>query len=147
MNYEINYNEYPIVPVPGMHNKRSFSYPSQHGKCFWCGKELIGRQRSYCSSEHYYLYFNAFNWDTLRSKILKRDGWKCVKCKKSDSLQVDHKIALMNNGDFWDEFNLQTLCTPCHGTKTSMDYTVRKHREGLFRHKDHSKNKKIGDFF
>lgn len=35
--------------------------------------------------------------------------------------EVDHKIAICNGGDFWDEKNLQVLCYKCHKEKTKED--------------------------
>ena len=73
------YDEYPIRPIPMNFTSRQFHYPFQHGKCFWCGKELKGRQKSYCSPDHYHQYYNHFDWGNLRSKVMRRDGHKCVK--------------------------------------------------------------------
>lgn len=135
---EIDYNIYPIKPIPNTYNKRSFSYPSHHGKCFWCGKELKkgSRRKAYCSNEHRDEYYTAFTWNRLRSKILRRDNWTCEHCKISDwdtriHLQVDHKIAITNGGDYWDESNLQTLCRKCHGIKTGRDLKTKNFKKKI----------------
>ncbi|MBE3095382.1 MAG: HNH endonuclease [Actinobacteria bacterium] len=38
--------------------------------------------------------------------------------------EVDHKIAIVNDGDIWDESNLQVLCTECHKKKTQEDMKI-----------------------
>lgn len=35
--------------------------------------------------------------------------------------EVDHVVAIANEGDMWDEKNLQVLCKPCHIKKTKND--------------------------
>jgi len=37
------------------------------------------------------------------------------------SFEVDHIIAVALGGDFWDEANLQVLCSICHKEKTKKD--------------------------
>lgn len=38
-----------------------------------------------------------------------------------DTFEVDHIIAVSNEGDMWDEKNLQVLCYTCHKEKTKED--------------------------
>lgn len=127
----MNYDKYPIEPEPRFymdhktrelyHPRGRFLYPKQHGKCFYCGKELIGRRKSYCSDSHHFLYFSTFTWRGLREIIIKRDRFKCVKCDSQDYLEVDHIIAVVNDGKYFDKENLQTLCHSCHKKKTRVD--------------------------
>lgn len=56
----------------------------------------------------------------LKDRVKKRDGYGCVKCGATDRLQVDHIVPLILGGDN-DLNNLQTLCTDCHATKTSLE--------------------------
>jgi len=37
------------------------------------------------------------------------------------SFDVDHIVAIVNDGDLWDESNLQVLCSECHKKKTQED--------------------------
>lgn len=54
----------------------------------------------------------------LRYTIFSRDGWKCVKCLRTDKLSVDHIVPVAENGS--DELdNLQTLCRSCNSSKGS----------------------------
>ena len=43
-----------------------------------------------------------------------------------DTFEVDHIIAVVNGGDFWDEKNLQVLCYTCHKKKTKKDIKKKK---------------------
>ena len=62
-----------------------------------------------------------------KKKIIERDGGCCLVCGSTYKLEVDHRIALMNNGDNSDE-NLGTLCDSCHTIKTRLDWKVKKQR-------------------
>ena len=64
---------------------------------------------------------------SLRRKIIERDGGCCLVCGSTRLLEVDHRRALMNNGDNSPE-NLGTLCDDCHNKKTRLDYKIRKQR-------------------
>lgn len=67
------------------------------------------------------------NWDDVRSSILERDGYRCVRCdmtcdshifEYNENLHVHHIVPLRNfSGDFKsanEESNLVSLCTNCH---------------------------------
>lgn len=61
----------------------------------------------------------------LRFAVLKRDGYRCVKCgaipkTKSVSLEIDH-IKPVSRGGSSDKGNLQTLCVACNQGKTDQD--------------------------
>ena len=60
-------------------------------------------------------------WAFVRRKVLRRDGWRCQSCKKYGN-NVDHIRPLFKGGAEYDESNLQTLCKPCHITKTRSEY-------------------------
>lgn len=59
-------------------------------------------------------------WAKLRSRIIKRDGYRCVECKGTVRLEVDHVI----NNDDHATSNLQTLCHACHQAKTLREAQV-----------------------
>lgn len=52
----------------------------------------------------------------LREAVLKRDGYKCLKCGSTTDLEVDHvqPVAL---GGRTEMGNLQTLCESCNWNK------------------------------
>jgi hypothetical protein len=54
------------------------------------------------------------DWDLRKSYILKRDGYKCVRCGSYQNLHVHHKIPVSTRPDH-SETNLITLCIQCHG--------------------------------
>ena len=53
-------------------------------------------------------------YDSLRTRVLERDGWRCQNCGSSTDLQIHHLTKRSKLGD--DAFdNLITLCVSCHG--------------------------------
>ena len=52
----------------------------------------------------------------LRSKILKRYGYKCVNCGTNDNLTIDHIKPYIKGGPTKDN-NLQVLCKSCNSKK------------------------------
>ena len=61
-------------------------------------------------------------WRKLRKTILLRDDYLCVACKRAGRLtpatDVDHIVPKSKSGTD-DADNLQSLCRPCHQTKTA----------------------------
>jgi ATP-dependent DNA helicase RecQ len=56
------------------------------------------------------------NWNTIRTFVLKRDGYRCVECGASQNLHVHHLVPRHLGGS--DEpANLITLCAGCHATR------------------------------
>ena len=59
-----------------------------------------------------------------RFAIMKRDGYRCQLCGKSQEdgakLHIDHRIALAKGGSNEDE-NLWTLCLECNLGKSDSD--------------------------
>ena len=71
----------------------------------------------------------SYHWNDIRKEILKRDGYACIWCNRTDSevrkgngnhsgLHVDHIDSNVTNNEDW---NLQTLCPSCHSKKTRND--------------------------
>ena len=56
-------------------------------------------------------------WQSLRRKVLERDGYRCVHCGSSDDPQVDH-IEQIQHGGVAREVNLRVLCGPCNRRRT-----------------------------
>ena len=54
-------------------------------------------------------------WRKIRERILQRDGYTCQHCG-GEANSVDHIVPRTLNGTD-DEFNLQSLCTPCNSAK------------------------------
>lgn len=52
-------------------------------------------------------------WERICAQVKQRDGHKCVKCKSTKSLQVDHIIPIAQGGRTIMS-NLWTLCLECH---------------------------------
>ena len=75
----------------------------------------------------------------IRFFILNRDGNKCLKCFRTDKLQLDHIIPISKEGKN-ELSNLQTLCNSCNSIKRDSyaDYrsgarqiNYRKHGKGI----------------
>lgn len=63
---------------------------------------------------------------SLRYKILKRDGFKCVLCGSTAQetlLEVDHKMAVVHGGKDIEE-NLRTLCIECNQGKRVIEKEI-----------------------
>jgi len=57
------------------------------------------------------------NWDEIRKKVLKRDGYRCKECGTGNKkFHVHHKIPISEGGSHNLE-NLITLCEYCHNSK------------------------------
>jgi 5-methylcytosine-specific restriction endonuclease McrA len=52
-------------------------------------------------------------YESLRQKVLRRDGWRCQSCGTMSNLEVHHKAFRSHAGDDSEE-NLITLCVRCH---------------------------------
>lgn len=52
-------------------------------------------------------------WDDIKDTILKKYGYKCSICGKTNNLQMHHKIPIKDGGTN-DLFNLIPLCKDCH---------------------------------
>lgn len=57
----------------------------------------------------------------IRKRVLRRDRGLCVLCqaqgRATQAEEVDHIVPLEQGGTD-DEANLQSVCRPCHRTKT-----------------------------
>jgi len=61
------------------------------------------------------------NWRKLRDYFITEFPL-CAHCKKegvvSAATEVDHIIPIAEGGERLDQYNLQSLCKPCHSRKT-----------------------------
>ena len=63
-------------------------------------------------------------WNATRALVLERDDYTCQQCGSTESLEVDHIIALSTienaearNAAAYSLNNLRTLCKKCNGRK------------------------------
>jgi len=72
--------------------------------------------------EKYPEFYGSTRWRKLRLEIFVRDGYRCAMCKRLTTRpHCDHKKPHKGNeGLFWDEGNLSTLCSSCHNTRKAM---------------------------
>ena len=59
---------------------------------------------------------NPRRWEATRQIVFKRDGYRCMKCKKRGRLEAHHVISLDDNPDQdpYDVTNILTYCRSCH---------------------------------
>lgn len=116
---------YPKTPTLVRNGGRAVHFPTQHGRCFYCGAPLTGRQRSYCSKAHAHHYTSRYNWADIRLRVWGRDDEACKACGGSLlevwEAEIDHITPVALGGAVWDYENLQTLCKQCHKWKTRVD--------------------------
>jgi 5-methylcytosine-specific restriction protein A len=71
-------------------------------------------------------YGNA--WTKRRARILLRDCGLCQVCKRDGRVtvatEVDHRVPKSQGGTDEDD-NLQSICNPCHKTKTGAEKASR----------------------
>jgi 5-methylcytosine-specific restriction protein A len=77
------------------------------------------RSRYRDRTQHWRAWYKLKRWTDLRWRVLTRDLFTCRMCGRIEGntsrLVCDHRAP--HHGDpalFWDEANLQTLCSPCH---------------------------------
>ncbi len=66
-------------------------------------------------------WYKTARWQRLRWSVLVRDCFTCRMCSivKSDTSQLVADHTIRHGGDaalFWDEQNLQCLCSTCHNS-------------------------------
>jgi len=89
--------------------------------CVECGKGLPSRRTPYCSRKCRWKFHGHFFWDSARSYVLLRDRYTCRLCgsrRRARELDVDHIVEVALGGAALEYSNLQTVCRPCHRTKT-----------------------------
>lgn len=112
-----------VNKITGLSNRKSPEYYKEYRKL---NKENLNKYHAEYIKKtgldsKFYLYKRRFGGN--RDLVLKRDGYKCVKCGTTNkehikkwgmSLAVDHIDMKESNTNM---SNLQTLCCVCHGKK------------------------------
>jgi hypothetical protein len=91
-------------------------------------------------------YIQSRYWESLRNKVMSRDGYKCTKCGGKEHLNVHHIRPIYLEGTD-DINNLITLCRDCHQSEHGFKFDDK--REGIYSAKEKSQkthqkpNKKV----
>jgi 5-methylcytosine-specific restriction protein A len=68
--------------------------------------------------------YHTMEWRMLRATILEREPL-CRACGDAGRVElakvVDHIHPVTDGGKFFDELNLQPLCTSCHNSKSAKE--------------------------
>jgi len=102
-------------PSPGCRELTNGGYCEAHKRASNAEYEKNARDKN--ATRHYH---NA-RWDRLRQMQLGREPL-CCSCKERGRLttatHVDHIVEIADGGAVYDIDNLQSLCKPCHSSKT-----------------------------
>tara|TARA_R100000654_G_scaffold21267_5_gene42921 strand:+ start:12043 stop:12384 length:342 start_codon:yes stop_codon:yes gene_type:complete len=87
----------------------------------WLRKIKKDYNKSYSNPKYAKLY-NTSRWRKMRDNYIMQNPI-CIICKKNNRIRkadvVDHIIEVADGGNMWELSNLQSLCDPCHRSKTS----------------------------
>lgn len=101
--------------------------------------ELAKKQEWRADNKDSIAAYNQHYYSNIRKQVLEHYGNKCAKCNSQENLEIDHVngdgnkhrlellgdqnasghafyLALIRN-NFPDDYELQTLCDPCHNRK------------------------------
>ena len=93
--------------------------PNGRALCRWCGTEVTGRRRTFCSDSCVHEWRLRSSTSYLRECVFKRDRGVCGICgRKRLKCEADHIRAVREGGDSNLE-NIRTLCVPCHRAVTA----------------------------
>lgn len=71
-------------------------------------------------------FYSSAEWKICAAAIRRRDGYQCVKCgSREGRLYVDHIVERKDGGADYDPANLECLCAPCHGKKSTAERVKR----------------------
>lgn len=98
-------------------------WDGDEGHCHWCNAELVGRQRSWCSSTCRRAFERNHVWSIARAAAKRRARYRCQTCGSNESLEVNHIDPVLGAGYGLScrhhQENLEVLCHACHVQVTS----------------------------
>jgi len=99
----------------------------ESGVCWYCGSELKGRQRRWCSEVCRDAYWGTWNWLFASKACAQRNNHTCENCHRKEShkygeeqvsLEIHHIIPIGGEDRSWHKLNerenLLCLCHECH---------------------------------
>jgi 5-methylcytosine-specific restriction endonuclease McrA len=112
-------------------------FPAEERRCDWCGGDLTGRQRRWCSVGCSTAFTTNHLWSHARRAAKLRDRYRCTTCGAElrqlrpvgKRLEVNHIEPVMgkhNVSGCWHHLDgLETLCVDCHKPITAAQATAR----------------------
>lgn len=73
-------------------------------------------------ADHRKKYYTE-DWDTIRKKVYRRDGYKCVLCGKKGKLHAHHIIPVRISRDN-SLSNLVSVCNKCHRKLEEVGFSI-----------------------
>lgn len=99
-----------------------------------CEKHVVSYTPKKRYEHHYHQGKNIYTstrWVKLRKQFIRHNPI-CAHCEAqgiiTPAYTVDHIIEIKDGGEIWDIDNLQSLCNPCHNTKTGDEKKKRTRR-------------------
>ena len=89
--------------------------------CVECHSALPTSRTPYCSRICRWKFHGHYFWDAARIYVMRRDRYTCAVCRsrrRARELEVDHIVEIARGGAALEYSNLQTICRPCHRSKT-----------------------------
>ncbi|MFZ0698738.1 MAG: HNH endonuclease signature motif containing protein [Thermoplasmata archaeon] len=89
--------------------------------CVECHAALPTSRTPYCSRICRWKFHGHYFWDAARIYVMRRDRYTCAVCharRRARELEVDHIVEIARGGAALEYSNLQTICRPCHRSKT-----------------------------
>jgi len=91
--------------------------------CIWCGRDLEGGKRKFCSDickERFWKEWEKrFCWSVIAYNLKIEKKWTCEKCGVKDYGAEVHHIIPRCEGGTDNKENLIVLCRKCHREETN----------------------------
>lgn len=93
------------------------------------GLETGDKRKSFTQDVEVAKLYKTKRWRKLREWFLL-ENYECKECRRygkyAPATVVDHIKPVTMGGEFWDEGNLQPLCSYCHNSKSARERWERK---------------------
>ena len=67
--------------------------------------------------------YQGVAWRNVRAEVLERDGYACrIRLPKCTGMatQVDHIVAIVDGGDWYEPSNLRASCAYCNAARVNL---------------------------
>jgi 5-methylcytosine-specific restriction enzyme A len=103
-------------------------FPKKRNRPWIPKKNKVSFYSSRTTDENILSFYSSKKWRSLRNYYFQMNPL-CELCLENDYItegkEVDHRIAIQDNGSMTSINNLQTLCRGCHASKSSREMHAR----------------------